>query len=174
MKFQTHFSSTESSSLFPSLERIPEVWPLSFIWMQTKHAAPLTESLPSPWWPWHSPAHCFTGLPPPQGATYLSSLQLFPEDLALSDLQSHLCKLSQLANTKIRLIIFSAAKDGEALYSQQKNEPHSPSNSNSHVIEKQCSWHHPSHSVDSHSGQNIALIFICKASHSKLQPLHKP
>ena len=27
---------------------------------------------------------------------------------------------SQMANTKIRLIIFFAAKDGEALYSQQK------------------------------------------------------
>ena len=28
----------------------------------------------------------------------------------------------QMANTKIRLIIFSAAKDEEALYSQQKQE----------------------------------------------------
>ena len=28
----------------------------------------------------------------------------------------------QLANTKLRLIIFFAAKDGEALYSQQKQE----------------------------------------------------
>ena len=29
----------------------------------------------------------------------------------------------QMVNTKIRLIIFSAAKDGEALYSQQKQDP---------------------------------------------------
>ena len=50
------------------------------------------------------------------------TFQLFPEDLALSDLQSHVCKLSQMANTKIRLIIFFAAKDGEALYSQQKQD----------------------------------------------------
>ena len=28
----------------------------------------------------------------------------------------------QMVNTKIRLIIFSAAKDGEALYSQQKQD----------------------------------------------------
>ena len=28
----------------------------------------------------------------------------------------------QMANTKIRLIIFFAAKDGEALYSQQKQD----------------------------------------------------
>ena len=28
-----------------------------------------------------------------------------------------------MVNTKIRLIIFSAAKDGEALYSQQKQDP---------------------------------------------------
>ena len=28
----------------------------------------------------------------------------------------------QIANTKIRLIIFFAAKDGEALYSQQKQD----------------------------------------------------
>ena len=28
-----------------------------------------------------------------------------------------------MANTKIRLIIFFAAKDGEALYSQQKTRP---------------------------------------------------
>ena len=28
-----------------------------------------------------------------------------------------------MVNTKIRLIIFSAAKDGEALYSQQKTRP---------------------------------------------------
>ena len=28
-----------------------------------------------------------------------------------------------MVNTEIRLIIFSAAKDGEALYSQQKNRP---------------------------------------------------
>ena len=29
----------------------------------------------------------------------------------------------QMVNTEIRLIIFSAAKDGEALYSQQKQDP---------------------------------------------------
>ena len=29
---------------------------------------------------------------------------------------------SQMVNTKIRLIIFFAAKDGEALYSQQKQD----------------------------------------------------
>ena len=29
----------------------------------------------------------------------------------------------QMVNTKIRLIIFFAAKDGEALYSQQKQDP---------------------------------------------------
>ena len=40
--------------------------------------------------------------------------------------QQHKRKLytwtSQMVNTKIRLIIFFAAKDGEALYSQQKQD----------------------------------------------------
>ena len=31
-------------------------------------------------------------------------------------------ELHQMANTEIRLIIFFAAKDGEALYSQQKQD----------------------------------------------------
>ena len=30
--------------------------------------------------------------------------------------------INQMVNTKIRLIIFFAAKDGEALYSQQKED----------------------------------------------------
>ena len=30
--------------------------------------------------------------------------------------------ITQMVNTEIRLIIFSAAKDGEALYSQQKQD----------------------------------------------------
>ena len=30
--------------------------------------------------------------------------------------------INQMVNTKIRLIIFFAAKDGEALYSQQKQD----------------------------------------------------
>ena len=33
----------------------------------------------------------------------------------------------QMANSEIRLIIFFAAKDGEALYSKQKQDPTSPS-----------------------------------------------
>ena len=35
-----------------------------------------------------------------------------------------LCKIQhhQMANTEVRLIIFFAAKDGEALYSQQKQD----------------------------------------------------
>ena len=34
--------------------------------------------------------------------------------------------MDQMANTKIRLIIFFAAKDGEALYSQQKQDQELP------------------------------------------------
>ena len=34
----------------------------------------------------------------------------------------HITEHNQLVNTKIRLIIFFAAKDGEALYSQQKQD----------------------------------------------------
>ena len=36
--------------------------------------------------------------------------------------QQHKRRLYQMVNTKIRLIIFCAAKDGEALYSQQKQD----------------------------------------------------
>ena len=40
----------------------------------------------------------------------------------------------QMLNTKIRLIIFFAAKDGEALYSQQKTRPEADSGSDHELI----------------------------------------
>ena len=39
-----------------------------------------------------------------------------------SVLQGHTHRHHQMVNTEIRLIIFFAAKDGEALYSQQKQD----------------------------------------------------
>ena len=39
-----------------------------------------------------------------------------------------------MVNTKIRLIIFFAAKDGEALYSQQKTRPEADSGSDHELI----------------------------------------
>ena len=37
-------------------------------------------------------------------------------------LYTHACGHHQIVNTELRLIIFFAAKDGEALYSQQKQD----------------------------------------------------
>ena len=42
--------------------------------------------------------------------------------MALVFILTRWCWYHQMANTKIRLIIFFAAKDGEALYSQQKQD----------------------------------------------------
>ena len=42
--------------------------------------------------------------------------------MALVFILTNWCWYQQTANTEIRLIIFFAAKDGEALYSQQKQD----------------------------------------------------
>ena len=43
-------------------------------------------------------------------------------DRVPEELWTEVCNIVQEAVTKIRLIIFFAAKDGEALYSQQKQD----------------------------------------------------